>query len=467
MALYLYNTLGRTLQEFKPITHGKVGMYACGPTVYTFAHIGNLRTFIFEDILRRTMEHLGYEVTHVMNITDVGHLTDDADQGEDKMTRSAREKKMSVWEIAEFYTQAFLNDMKELNLNSPTVICKATDHIDDMIELIKKLEKKGYTYRAGGNIYFDVERFPDYGKLALLDKQELKAGARIQVDEYKRNPRDFVLWFTRSKFDHQAMMWDSPWGRGYPGWHIECSAMSMKYLGEQFDIHCGAIDLVPVHHTNEIAQSEAATGKKWVNYWVHGEFLLMGEDKMAKSAGNFITLKDLKEEGFDPLDYRYFCLGGHYRVQLQFSREALKAARAARLHLTERVKEIRERTSPSELSEIGEKGKSYIDSFRGNLSHDLNIPRCLSDLWGVVKDVELSDAEKLAIILDMDRVLGLRMEEAKREELDEAQLQLIRDREEARRRKDFVRADAMREELKKQGIILEDTPDGTRWKKIE
>ncbi len=262
MQVKLWNTMGRELQNFEPIQPGKVGMYCCGPTVYDYAHIGNLRTYIFEDFLRRMLEYFGYAVRHVMNVTDVGHLTGDTDEGEDKMLKGAREKGKTVWEIAEFYSKAFFRDFALLRCAAPTVICRATEHIQDMIDLISRIEAKGFTYVAGGNVYFDISRFPGYGKLALLDQQQLRAGARIAVDEGKKNPADFALWFTRSKFEHQAMLWDSPWGKGYPGWHIECSAMSMKYLGEHFDIHCGGADHPPVHHTNEIAQSEAATGAR-------------------------------------------------------------------------------------------------------------------------------------------------------------------------------------------------------------
>ncbi|MFP4373867.1 MAG: cysteine--tRNA ligase, partial [Spirochaetaceae bacterium] len=342
MSLRLFNTLGRTIQQFVPIDDNRVGMYTCGPTVYQYAHIGNLRSYVFEDELRRALEYFGYEVRHVMNVTDVGHLTDDADEGEDKVIKSAREMGKTVWDIAEHFTEAFFNDVKKLNIEQPTVICKATDHVDDMIEMIKRIEANGYTYEAGGNIYFDTGKFPNYGELALLDRQEQRAGARIEVDENKRHPRDFVLWFTKSKFENQAMVWDSPWGRGYPGWHIECSAMSTKYLGEHFDIHTGGVDHIPVHHTNEIAQTEAATGHKWVNYWIHGEFLLMDTGKMSKSRGNFVTLGVLEEEGFEPLDFRYFCLSGHYRTQLQFSYDALNAARQSRRNLLDRIAAVKE-----------------------------------------------------------------------------------------------------------------------------
>ena len=357
MKVYLYNTMSRTVEEFKPITEGFVGLYGCGPTVYDYAHIGNLRTYIFEDTLKRVLRHAGYNVKHVMNITDVGHLTGDGDEGEDKMAKSARERGRSVWDIAKFYTDAFFKDYDSLNIIRPDVVCPATQHIQQMIDLIKRLEAGGHTYVAGGNVYFSIDTFPEYGKLARLNLDDLKSGARIDIDSNKRNPKDFVLWFTNSKFGEQAMMWDSPWGRGYPGWHIECSAMSMYYLGEQFDIHCGGIDAIPVHHTNEIAQSEAATGKKWVNYWMHGEFLLSDKGKMSKSSGEFLTMSVLTKHGYDPLDYRYFCLGANYRTQLQFSYQGMDGARSARLGLAERIAGLGDAVASA--SEITEKGRSY------------------------------------------------------------------------------------------------------------
>ena len=338
MALQFFNSLSRSLEDFQPLHEGKVSFYACGPTVYNYAHIGNLRAYVFEDLLRRTLEYLGYDVRHIMNITDVGHLTGDNDDGEDKMLKQSRESGKTVWDIAGYYTEAFFRDTDRLNIERPSVSCAATDHIEDMINLIKRIEANGYTYAAGGNVYFDTEKFEGYGKLALLDRQEQQAGARVDVDKNKRHPRDFVLWFTQSKFENHIMLWDSPWGKGYPGWHIECSAMSMKYLGDQFDIHCGGIDHIPVHHTNEIAQSEAATGKKWVNYWLHNEFLLMDSGKMSKSKGGFLTLQSVMDEGFHPLDYRYFLLGAHYRTQLHFSFNNLKAARSARLSLEDKIR---------------------------------------------------------------------------------------------------------------------------------
>lgn len=464
MALYLYNTMGRTLEEFVPREPGSVGMYACGPTVYNYAHIGNLRTYVTEDVLRRTLEFLGYRVTHVMNITDVGHLSDDADSGEDKMERRSRETGMSVWEIAELYTKTFFEDTGRLGILRPTVVCRATDHIQDMIALIERIERNGFTYRAGGNVYFDIGKLEDYGKLALLDRQELQAGARIEVDENKKNPHDFVLWFTKSKFENQAMLWDSPWGRGYPGWHIECSAMSVKYLGEQFDIHFGGVDHISVHHSNEIAQTEAATGKRpWVRYWLHGEFLVMDKGKMSKSAGGFITLQSIVDAGYHPLDYRYFLLLGHYRSQLQFNFDGLDAARTARKNLHDRTARLAAQTQEAPLEKLGAAARSYLESFTGNISRDLSTPRCLSDLWGLIKDDTVPADEKLSVLYRMDRVLGLDLEHAEPDVLvpDAETAALIRERDQARAARDFARADEIRNLLKARGILLEDTSGGT------
>jgi cysteinyl-tRNA synthetase len=496
VSLRLFNTLGRETQRFVPIDDNRVGMYTCGPTVYQYAHIGNLRSYVFEDVLRRALEYFGYEVRHVMNVTDVGHLTDDADEGEDKVIKSAREMGKTVWDIAEHFTEAFFTDIEKLNIEQPTVVCKATDHIDDMIEMIKRIEANGYTYTAGGNVYFDTSRFPNYGELALLDRQEQKAGARIEVDENKKHPRDFVLWFTKSKFENQAMIWDSPWGRGYPGWHIECSAMSTKYLGEHFDIHTGGVDHIPVHHTNEIAQTEAATGRKWVNFWIHGEFLLMDTGKMSKSKGNFVTLGTLEEEGFEPLDFRYLCLGGHYRTQLQFSYDALNAARQARRNLLDRIAQIKEAAGEgaadaaraaaastpagsepagsepagSEPAGLGERARGYLEAFGQHLADDLNVPKCLADLWGAVKDDEVPPAETLTLAARMDRLFALDLLEAKASTdtslLEDDIRRLVEERTEARKNRNFARADEIRDMLADRGIILEDTPDGTRWKKL-
>jgi cysteinyl-tRNA synthetase len=441
--------------------------------VYQYAHIGNLRTYIFEDLLVRALRFFGYKVKHVMNITDVGHLTDDADQGEDKMLKGAREQRKSVWEIAEFYARAFFWDLEALNITKPDITCRATDHIQDMIDLIVRIEKAGFTYQAGGNVYFDVGKTSNFGKLTGQVREDLKAGARIAIDPNKKNPHDFVLWFTRSKFEHQTMLWDSPWGRGYPGWHIECSAMSMKYLGEQFDIHCGGIDHIPVHHSNEIAQSEAATGKTpWVKYWLHGEFLILAKEKMAKSVGNFLTLRGIVDNGYDALDYRYFCLGAHYRSPLQFSFEALDAARGGRRNIIERILRLREENPHLEAvlpGNIAGKAADLLRGFRGALEQDLNIPKALVPLWELIKDESIAPEQKLAAVSEMDRVLGLDIASIEPEELvpqlkSEVEA-LIAERQQARRSKDFGRADEIRDRLRRMGIILEDTLEGVRWKK--
>ncbi|MDR0290105.1 MAG: cysteine--tRNA ligase [Treponema sp.] len=477
MPFTFFNTLGRAMQVFEPLQPGKVGFYGCGPTVYNYAHIGNLRAYVTHDVLVRSLRRAGYEVNHVMNITDVGHLSDDADGGDDKMVKSAVERGKSVLEIAEMYTQAFFNDTDRLNIVRPTVVCRATEHIAEMIALIQRIEQNGYTYSAGGNLYFDISKFPAYGELALLQLDDLKAGARTALDENKRNPHDFVLWFTKSKFENQALVWDSPWGRGYPGWHIECSAMSIKYLGEQFDIHAGGIDHIPIHHTNEIAQSEAATGKKpWVRYWLHNEFLVIDKEKMAKSAGGFLTLQKLIDEGYDPLDYRYFILGGHYRSQLQFSWDGLKGAKNARKSLLDKLKEKSEKRKVKSEEASAEK---YLDSFNKALENDLNTPRALAELWGLVKDGSIEPQAALAAVLDMDRVLGLGLEtclmadqSAKDAPFSENEgfvreiEALVAERAAAKKTRDFARADSIRQGLRDRGIALEDGPDGTNWRRM-
>ena len=487
--LRLYNTMGRHMQDFVPLTPGKAGFYGCGPTVYTYAHIGNLRAYVTHDILTRTLKRMGYEVTHVMNITDVGHLSDDADDGDDKMVKTAEERGKTVMEIADLYTRAFFTDMERLNIEKPSIVCKATEHVQDMIGLIKRIEANGFTYSSGGNLYFDISKFPHYGDLAMLRMDELKAGARIAADSNKRNPADFVLWFTKSKFENQALVWDSPWGRGYPGWHIECSAMSMKYLGEQFDIHAGGIDHIPIHHTNEIAQSEAATGKHpWVNYWLHNEFLIMEKGKMSKSAGGFITLQDVIDRGFDPLDYRYFLLGGHYRSQLQFSWTAMEGARNARRSLLEKIGAFAEKvtdTSEKNTEKVTDTingTKNYLEAFNRALEDDLSTPRALAELWGLLKENArlLSEPavqktkiyEVIAAVIDMDRVLGLNLGQAviKNEKREDPSLALemetlIKERAEAKKAKNFAKADEIRNLLKERGIVLTDSPAGTTWKR--
>ncbi|TXT43881.1 MAG: cysteinyl-tRNA synthetase [Spirochaetes bacterium] len=472
-ALKLFNSMGRSLQEFKPLREGQVGFYGCGPTVYNYAHIGNLRTYVFEDLLVRTLRRFGYQVTHVMNVTDVGHLTGDDDTGEDKMVRSAEERGQSVLQIANFYTEAFFNDTDRLGIERPTVVCRATEHIQEMIDLVKRLEKKGFTYLAGGNLYFDVGKFPAYGKLANQKLEDLKAGARIEVDENKRTPQDFVLWFTKSKFENQALTWDSPWGRGYPGWHVECSAMSMKYLGESFDIHAGGIDHIPVHHTNEIAQSEAATGATWVRYWLHAEFLVMDKGKMSKSKGDFITLDSLVDAGFHPLDYRYFCLGGHYRTQLSFSMEGMAQARSSRKALREKILDLRAAAKDKPLparENLGSAAKDRLGNFDAALAEDLSAPRALAELWQLLKDPSIPPEEMLAVAFDMDTVLRLGLAEVRRIEpgFDPEKVArieaLVSARAEAKKLKDWAKADSIRNQLKDEGVLLEDGPTGTIWK---
>lgn len=456
MVLKVYNTLTRKKEVFKPIHSGNVGMYCCGPTVYNYAHIGNLRTYIFEDILKRVLLFDGFKVKHVMNITDVGHLTSDADTGEDKMLKGAKREGKSVWDIAKFYEKAFFDDIKSLNILKPDIKCRATDHINNMINLIKRIEKNGFTYEAGGNVYFDVSKFKDYGKLAKLNMRNLEAGSRVEVDINKKSPYDFVLWFTKSKFDNQEMKWDSPWGVGYPGWHIECSAMSIRYLGEHFDIHCGGVDHIPVHHTNEIAQSEAATGEKWVNYWVHGEFLVLEKERMAKSGENFLILKTLFDKGYSALDYRYFCLTAHYRKQLMFSYDALDSARNSFFRLKNLVLEFKK-----SKEKIDDKVcKKYLEEFSNVVNDDLNVPKGLAILWEVVK-ADINDSTKYKILLDFDSVLGLGLDNLKEEKIPSSVLKLVAEREKARANKDWKESDRLRDEISRLGYSVKDTKDGS------
>lgn len=467
MSFYLYNTLTRNKDEFIPINKNKVGLYTCGPTVYNFAHIGNLRTYIFEDALKKSLEYVGYKVKHVMNVTDVGHLQSDGDEGEDKMLLGATREHKTVWEIARFYEDAFFDDCKKLNIKRPTVVCRATEHIEDMIKFIQKLEERGYTYNANGNVYFEIDKFEDYTKLANLSIDDLEAGSRIEIDPNKKNPLDFVLWFTNSKFSNQIMQWDSPWGRGFPGWHLECSAMSMKYLGERIDIHCGGIDHIPVHHTNEIAQSECALGHKWVNYWVHGEFLVEDGGKMSKSKGDFLTVTRLEEEGFNPLDYRYFCLQSKYRKQLVFSFESLKDAQNGYKALKKKIGAILSDIDNNE--NVNEENINlYKEKFKAQISDDLNIANAFTVLNEVIKDNNLNNKEKSMLIEDFDKVLSLNLieiEEVIPSNIDvELVDRLLKERNEARKEKNFKRADEIRNELAAMNIEILDSKEGSTWK---
>ncbi len=466
MDFYIYNTLTGEKAAFKPVSAGKAGIYACGPTVYNYAHIGNLRTYVFEDILVKSLQYFRYQVKHVMNVTDVGHLESDSDTGEDKMAKGSEREGKSVWEIARFYENAFFEDCRRLNIRRPDVVCRATEHIEDMISLIRALERKGYTYTANGNVYFSIDKFPDYSKLADMTLDELQAGSRIEVDPHKKNPLDFVLWFTNSKFKNQIMQWASPWGTGFPGWHIECSAMSMKYLGDSIDIHCGGIDHIPVHHTNEIAQSEAATGHQWVNYWLHGEFLVVDGSKMAKSGGGFLTLTRLIEKGFNALDFRFLCLQSRYRKQLRFSFETLSDAQTAYRKLKGRIQSMVEGIHEGQPVRP-EKMIPYKNLFAGHIGDDLNTPNALTVLWDVLKDEALHPGEKQLLVEDFDRIFSLDLLTPPEKQIpisDEVRIkELVEERNRYREEKNWAEADRIRRLLFEMGIILSDANGGTTW----
>ena len=459
--IILYNTLSRKKEEFIPLEEGKVGIYSCGLTVYNYAHIGNLRAYVFSDILKRTFLYNGYKVKHVMNITDVGHLTSDEDSGEDKMEKGALREKKTVWELAEFYTEAFKKDMSLLGILSPDIYCKATEHIPQQIEMIKKIEENGYAYIIEDGVYFDTSRLSDYGKLARLNLEGLEAGKRVEVVPGKKNPTDFALWKFSPKDKKRAMEWDSPWGTGFPGWHIECSAMSLHYLGEVFDIHTGGIDHIPVHHTNEIAQARASTGKEFVRYWMHGAFLIIDKDKMAKSGENFITLQTLINRCIAPVDYRYFLLNSHYRQPLSFTWDALAGARNAMKNLKEKVITIK--SSSSNSGE--EKVSAYQENFKESINDDLNAPRALAVMWAVIKDDHLGNTQKLDLLLNFDRVLGLGIEDIKEEiepfsEIEREVKTLLEERQKARKEKNWKLSDELRNRIIEKGYTISDTPEG-------
>ena len=453
MTLRVYNTLTRKKEVFKPIYKNLVGLYTCGPTVYTYAHIGNLRTYIFEDILKRTLIYNNFKVKHVMNITDVGHLTSDADTGEDKLELAKSRERKTAWEIAEFYTKTFKDDMKALNIIPPNIWCKATDHIKEQINLIKALEKNGFTYKTEDGIYFNTSNLKDYGKLAKLKIEKLKAGIRVDVKD-KKNPTDFALWKFSSADKKRDMEWKSPWGVGFPAWHIECSAMAMKYLGNNFDIHCGGIDHIPVHHTNEIAQSEGATGKKFVNYWMHGEFLVLKDTKMAKSGDNFITLNSLIERGYDPLAYRYLCLTAHYKTPLDFTYESLDSAQTALTRLRNKVLELRNKKNYHS-------DDNYEKLFLDYVNDDLNLPKALALVWKLV-----DNSDNYNLIKKFDSILGLDLTKIKKEKIPKEVTKLAEEREKFRIEKNWKESDKAREKIKNLGYIVEDTDSGFKIKKL-
>lgn len=463
----LYNTLTREKEAFKPIKKGEVGLYTCGPTVYDYAHIGNLRTYIFEDILKRVLIYNGYKVKHVMNVTDVGHLTGDRDMGEDKLEKGAKREGKTAWDIAKFYELAFINDLKNLNILAPNKYTRATEYIEEQIELLKTLEEKGYTYKISDGLYFDTAKFADYNKLSHQDLEQLQEGARVEKNDEKKNPTDFALW----KFSYpngisfdsaqdatrRQMEWESPWGVGFPGWHLECSAMSMKELGKQLDIHCGGVDHIDVHHTNEIAQSEAATGEKFFNYWMHGAFLnIAGGKKMAKSAGNFLTLDNtFIKNDINPLVYRFASLQTHYRKPMEYSEDAMANAERGLEHLYNQVRQLSIDNLQSSIN------KDYKEKFLEAINDDLNMPQALAVLAEVLKS-DLDDEEKLGTVLDFDNVLGLDFEKVLETDLPKDIKDLVEKRKVARENKNWELSDELRNDIEGYGYAVEDSGDEMR-----
>ncbi|NPV13834.1 cysteine--tRNA ligase [candidate division WOR-3 bacterium] len=457
----VYNTLTRRKEDFVPVEPGKVKIYTCGPTVYWYAHTGNFRAYIFADTLRRVFEYLGYKVYQVMNITDVGHLTTDDDLGEDKLEAGARREGKTPEEIARFYEAAFFQDAAKLNILRPHIVCRATEHISDMIELIKRIEKNGFAYKTQVGLIFDTAKYQDYWRLGRLNLEEQRAGARVEVDPERKNLSDFALWITNQP--KHLMQWDSPWGRGFPGWHIECSAMSMKYLGEEFDIHTGGIDHIPIHHTNERAQNFAATGKEVVHYWMHNAFLQIGEARMGKSEGNIVTITELEEQGFEPLAFRYLCLTAHYRMPLNFTREALSAAQNGLRGLRELGRNAQFWQEGNEQDWLAQAKKE----FKAAIEDDLNMPQAMATVWNLVREGNRrQDRRAWQILLDFDRVLGLGLKETEEENVIPADIyQMAVEREAARKAKDWTRADRLRDEIRRRGWVVEDTVNGWRLKR--
>jgi len=454
MDIKLFNTLGRELQDFKPVKKGSIGLYSCGPTVYWFAHIGNMRAYIFADTLRRMFEYNGFGVEHVMNITDVGHLTSNEDEGEDKMLLAMRREGKTAYEIAEFYTEAFQQDLVQLNIQDPNTWCKATDYIDEQIDLVKKLEENGFTYITGDGVYFDTSKLKDYGKLSGQRLEDKEGGKRVALGD-KKNPTDFALWKFSPKDHDREMEWDSPWGTGFPGWHLECSAMSVKHFGIPFDVHTGGIDHIAVHHENEIAQSAGAFGKLQANYWVHNEFITVDSKKMSKSIGNLYLIKDIIEQGFEPLAYRYLTYSAHHRTKLNFTWEALEGSQNALRRLYDTV---RDWDSPTKIS------KSYHKEFLDHINNDLDMPGTLAIVWKLVDDKDLETSVKAATLLDFDKVLALKLDQyiAKPVEVPPEVQKLVDEREQARKDKDWTRSDELRDEIRKLGYKVKDTADGPK-----
>ena len=462
----LYNTLTRKVEEFVPNEDGKVKLYTCGPTVYHYAHIGNIRNYIGHDILDKTLRYLGYDVTRAMNITDVGHLTSDSDSGEDKMEVARKREHKSSMEIAKFYTDAFFEDFSLVNCKMPEIVSPATENIDMYIKIIEKLLKDEYAYISGGNVYFDISKLNDYYVLTNHQEDDLVVGARdgVEEDSNKRNQADFALWFTTSKFENHELLWDSPWGKGYPGWHIECSGISIKYLGEHLDIHGGGVDNIFPHHTNEIAQSESYLGHKWCNYWFHNEHLLDQTGKMSKSKGAILTITKLKENGFDPLAFRFMCLNSHYRKQLVFSYDALTQAESTLKKLRNKIKS---------LSDSGEFDRNlykiYNNKFILEISNDLNTANAITVIYELLKDSYVSDKTKISLITSFDEVLSLNLISNEEENLEnDAYIkEKIAERNEAKKNKNYVLADEIRDNLLKEGIKLIDTREGTIYEIIK
>lgn len=463
-----YNTLTGKVETFVPNEKGKVKMYTCGPTVYHFAHIGNLRTYIMEDVLEKTLRYAGYEVKRVMNITDVGHLSSDADTGEDKMLKGAKREHKTVMQIAKFYTDAFFEDCKKLNISRPEIVEPATNCIDEFIHMIEVLLDKGYAYIAGDNVYFDTSKLENYYVFSSQSEKELMVGVREDVSEdtNKKNKSDFVLWFTKSKFDNQELKWNSPWGTGYPGWHIECSCISMKHLGEYMDIHCGGVDNIFPHHTNEIAQSESYTGHKWCNYWFHVHHLNDKSGKMSKSKGEFLTASLLEEKGYSALVYRMFCLQSHYRKPLEFSYEVMDNIAVAYDKLLKAVERLENK---GEIEQ--EAFDHYKDKFLDAIANDLNTAMGMTVIYELLKD-SINDKTKFALIQSFDEVLSLNLTDGSRKkdmkidpEFEQYILEQIEERKAAKKAKDFAKADEIRNGLAEKGILLEDTREGVKWRK--